>query len=485
MSTHSKDSAGKTAMTIARTLTAAALAFTTACATAPDVKPTPVTAVAPRPAPQPASAQPALPPASKEGGPHEEFLAALAAFDAKDYEAARKGFEQVVEKAPQSHNAQFNLGLIAERQGRLADAQAAYEKVLSLDPNHQPSLLNLGRLYRLQDKFDVAISLYENALKAPGREHDVALLNNLTVAYRLAGRFELAEATARRVLSRSKDNPDAYKNLALIYYDQGQYRLAELVSANARKLAENDPGVYNNLGMIYLKLNDRPRALAQFQKAVSLDEKFAQGHLNIGAMALSYRDYTGAERSFSKAVELDPTSYEGYLYYGFALDGQKGRDPKKGLAAGEAFEKVLALRPEHPDAVCGAGWAYAADRAGWDKALGFFERCKAQQSLTPQDRQMIDAKIQGIQAMKKSGQLQPAAEQKKEAAPAPSGDSSLLDKVSEEAAREEGAPPEGVADPAAAEPTPGQEQAPAAAPESAASENAAPEASPPAPSPVP
>ncbi len=194
---------------------------------------------------------------------------------------------------PQSLNAQFNLGLIAERQGRLADAQAAYEQVLAKDPNHPPTLLNLGRLYRLQDKFDDAIRLYEKALKAPGHEHDVALLNNLTVAYRLAGKFDLAEATARRVLARSKDNPEAYKNLALIYYDQGQYRLAEVVSANARKLAENDPGVYNNLGMIYLKLNDRPRALAQFQKAVSLDEKFAPGHLNIGAMALAYRDYAG------------------------------------------------------------------------------------------------------------------------------------------------------------------------------------------------
>ncbi|WP_224248968.1 tetratricopeptide repeat protein [Hyalangium gracile] len=441
-------------MTIARTFAAAALAFTTACAKAPQVKPSPVTEVAPRPSPTQVAAQPSSPAASpsaapssgaNESGTHQLFVSALASFDAGDYDAARKGFEEVVAKAPQSLNAQFNLGLIAERQGRLADAQAAYEKVLSVDANHQPSLLNLGRLYRLQDQFESAINLYEKALKTPGREHDVALLNNLTVAYRLAGKFEQAEATARRVLARSKDNPEAYKNLALIYYDQGQYRLAEVVSANARKLAESDPGVYNNLGMIYLKLNDRSRALAQFQKAVSLDQKFAPGHLNIGAMALAYRDYLGAERSFAKAVELDPTSYEGHLYYAYALDGQKGRDPKKGLAAGEAFEKVLTLRPEQPDAVCGAGWAYAADRGGWDKALGFLERCKGLQSTSDQDKQMIEAKLQGIAAMKKSGAQQPADEERKEATPAQGGDGSLLDKVSEDAARQEGTPPEEVA----------------------------------------
>ena len=490
MRTHSKTLPGKTVMTIARTFAAAALAFTTACATAPQIKPAPVAEVAPRPTPAQAqanaNAQKAPPAAPGDGGAYELFMSALASFDSGDYDAARKGFEQVVEKAPQSLNAQFNLGLIAERQGRLADAQAAYEKVLFLDQDHQPSLLNLGRLYRLQDKFAQAISLYEKALKVPGREHDVALLNNLTVAYRLAGKFELAEATARRVLARSKDNPDAYKNLALVYYDQGQYRLAELVSGNARKLAESDPGVYNNLGMIYLKLNDRPRALAQFQKAVSLDAKFAPGHMNIGAMALTYRDYTGAERAFAQAMALDPLSYEGQLYYAYALDGQKGRDPKKGLAAGEAFEKVLSMRPDHPDAICGAGWAYASDRAGWDKSLAFLARCKGLQTTSAQDRQLIDAKVQGLQAMQKSGQLQPAAE-KKEAAPAQGGDGSkLLDKVSEDAAREEGPAPEEPAPGAEAtpaEPAPGT-GTPAAAPETSAPSPAAPGVAP-APSPSP
>ncbi|MDC0707206.1 tetratricopeptide repeat protein [Stigmatella sp. ncwal1] len=466
MRTHSKAPAGKTAMTLTRSFTTAALVFTTACATTSQVKPAAAEAPSPRPVPVATSEVPSAPPAPHDdSGPQALFLSALEAFDAGDYDRARKGFEQVVESSPQSLNAQFNLGLIAERQGRLADAQAAYEKVLGREPGHQPSLLNLGRLYRVQEKFAEAIRLYEGALAAPGHAHDVALLNNLTVAYRLAGQFEQAEATARRVLARSKDNPEAYKNLALVYYDQGQYRLAELVSANARKLAENDPGVYNNLGMIYLKLNERPRALAQFQKAVSLNDQFAPGYLNIGAMSLAYRDYAGAERAFARAVELDPTSYESHLYYAFALDGQKGSDAKRGLAAGEAFEKVLAMRPEHPEAVCGAGWAYAADRAGWQKALGYLDRCKALQATTPQDRQMIDTKVQGIQAMLKSGQPQPAAaEAKKEGAQGK--DSSLLDKVSDEAAREEGTPAEEAppADEAAsAEPAPAQE-APAAPP---------------------
>jgi tetratricopeptide (TPR) repeat protein len=451
-------------MAFRRTLAAATLALTAACATTSQVKPAPTATAkqapaapaqaAPAPALQ-ATPEPARPSNAKEREARERFAEAVAAFDAGDYARAEEGFRKVLELAPQSLNSQFNLGYIAERQGRLADAQAAYEKVRFLEPGHVPTLLNLGRLYRLQEKYAEAISLYEEGLKVRGREHDASLLNNLTVAYRLAGKHEQAEATARRVLARHPDDAEAYKNLALVYYDQGKYRLAELVLANARKLDEKDPGIYNNLGMIYLKLDDRARALAQFQKAVSLDERFAPGHLNIGALALAWRDYAGAERSFSKAVELEPGSREAWLYYAYALDGQKGREPQKGLKAGEAFEKVLALRADQPEALCGAGWAYAVEKAGWDKAEGFLARCKDLGTTSAQDKQMIDAKLQGIAAMRKNGQPQPAAtpEEKTPNPEAVGGSGSLLDKVSDQAAQQEGVP--------AQETAPAQDAAPA------------------------
>jgi tetratricopeptide (TPR) repeat protein len=460
-------------MSFRRTLATAALALTSACATTQQLKSTPV-AETPVPAPGPSAAQAPVPapsqgaapaqasaPAPVESAPapvpaperdpkalkraeaRQLFAQAIAAFDAGDFAAAEKGFREVMEKAPQSLNAQFNLGVIAERQGRLEDAQAAYEKVRFLDQGHVPTLLNLGRIYRQQEKYAEAIALYEAGLKSPGRAHEATLLNNLATAYRLAGKYELAEDSARRVLARSPDNTEAYKNLALVYYAQERYRLAELVLANARKLNDKDPGIYNNLGLIFLKQEDRARALAQFQKAVQLDERFAPGHLNLGALALAWRDYAGAERAFSRVVELEPASQEGWLYYAWALDGQKGRDPQKALAAGGAFEKVLTLKAEHPAAVCGAAWAYAADRTGWDKAVDFLQRCKALQSTSAEERQLIDNKLQGIEAMRKSGQLQPAAEpEEKKPVPAAEGGESLLQKVSGEAAQQEGVPAE-------------------------------------------
>ncbi|AKQ66663.1 Tetratricopeptide repeat family [Myxococcus hansupus] len=403
--------AGKTQMNWFRSMLVGSLAFTAACASGPQKKPSSLPETAPPAAQQPAPVQqkPAAPPQAPPGSAEEAFATALRSYEAGDLDAARKGFESVVDALPQSLNAQFNLGVIAERQGRPDDARVAYEKVLLLDPAHVPAVVNLGVMYREQGRVDESVALFERALKVPGREYDASLLNSLSITYRVAGKLDESEAAARRVLVRNKDNPGAYKNLAHVAYAREKYRLAELLAGTARKHAENDASLYNLLGMVYLKLDDRARALSQFQKAVSLDAKFLPGYLNLGALALSYRDYAGAERSFGKAVELEPGSPDAALYLAWALDGQKGRDPKKGIAAGEVFEKVLATRKDLPEAVCGAGWAYASDRAGWEKAIAFLDRCKALETTTDTDKQMITAKVSGLQNMLKAPAPAPAA----------------------------------------------------------------------------
>lgn len=423
-----------------------AFAFTTACATGP--RPTPVAMNAVE---KPAITVPAAPPPTAEKGDADgQFAEALKAYEAGDLDAARKGFEEVVNQQPKALNARFNLGVIAEKQGRPADARVAYEQVLALDPAHTPSVMNLGLMHRHAGQLDEALALYTKALQTPGHEHDEPVLNALAATYRLAGKLDEAEATGRRVLARSKDNPEAYKTLALVAYDRGQYRLAELLVVNARKVAQDDPAISNTLGMIYLKMDDRPRALAQFQKAVSLDDTFAPGHLNLGALALSYRDYAGAEKAFTKALSLEPDGLEGQLYLAYALDGQKGLDPKKGVAAGEAFEKVLARAADKPEAVCGAGWAYATERAAFEKAIAFLDRCKELSSTTEQDKQLITAKVNGLQNMLKNPPPAPApaataeaegeGEEKKDAAATGGAGSSVMNQLPQDTRAPEAAP---------------------------------------------
>jgi tetratricopeptide (TPR) repeat protein len=324
------------------------------CRTAPTLKPSA------SPAP---SAAPVAPVAAATGA-EELFAQAQASFDQGDYARAKTLFAKVLERAPESANTDYNIGLISEREGNLQEAQAAYRAALEIDAHHRPSLLNLGRVYR--------------ELK----------------------QYPKAEATLRVVLAEDSNNLAAHRTLMLVFADQGLYGLAELVGANGMKIDDRDPGLHNNQGLVYLKMGDRQLALQEFRKAVSLDDRFAEAYTNLGALALEYRDYANAEKYLSQALALAPRSYLNHLYYAFALDGQKNASAGKDVAAAAEYEKALEIHRD-PEAVCGAGWAYSSRKETRSKAIDYLTQCKALAKTGAKDRQKIDAKLVALQAVGK------------------------------------------------------------------------------------
>lgn len=390
----------------------------------------------------------------------EHEYAGVQALKAGDRATAKERFAKALEKNPQLVTANYNMAFLAQQDGDLDGAARGYQAVLAVDPDHEPALLNLGKVYRDQMKYEEGTALFEKAVEK--KPHDVTLLNNLSVFYRLSKRYDDAIATARKLLSRTKDNADAYKNLALIAYDQGNIPLAKTISENALKLEEKlakekggkvDPGVYNNLGLVYLKLGQRRTALAQFRKAVEQDENFAPGHANIGAMALSYRDYETAAKSFETVTRLEPTNATAWLNLGWAYEGFRTPDGMhKTKEAVTAFEKVLSLVKDQPDAIYGIAKAYAGELKDLPKARSFYERYlaladaplreKAQREL-----QMVNQRIEaGLQAQQMREEMERKQREEEERRrqeameKAKQGGESMLDKVASENEEAEVAP---------------------------------------------
>ncbi|HXN40365.1 MAG TPA: tetratricopeptide repeat protein [Myxococcaceae bacterium] len=300
---------------------------------------------------------PAAPPAAATASPVNEksaeqlFSEGAAAYQSGRDEDARLLFTKALERSSRMVNAQYNLGVIAEREGDRAQAAVEYQAALEIDNSHLPSILNLGRIELLDGEYEKAIALFESGLKQPTKEHELALLNNLGAAYRLAKNYAKAESTSRAVLSKHGENVNALKNLALVFYAQSRYRLAELVETSAAKINPKDPGVHNDLGLVHLKLGQPARAVGEFRHALELDPKFEVAHRNLGALALAYRDYPTAQKSFAALVSLTPESYEAHLDYAYALQDGQGLDPSKGMEAAAEFEKALAIQPspDQPD----------------------------------------------------------------------------------------------------------------------------------------
>jgi len=343
-------------------------------------------------------AQVAPPPANEVPAPPEEksadqlFAEATAAYESGRDEDARSLFTQALKRNPTLVNAQYNLGVIAERQGEVEQARTAYQAALKIEPSHAPSALNLGRICLSNGELDPAIDLFEASIRQPAKEYELPLLNNLAAAYRMAHKYAKAEATSRAVLAKRTDDVDALKNLALVYYEQGRYRLAQLVGVTAEKIAPNDPGIHNDLGLVYLKLDQRAHALEEFRRALALEPRFASAHRNLGVLALAYRDYPTAQKSFAELVSLEPRSYEAHLGFGYALQGQLVRDPSKAQAAASEFEKALELKPDNADAICGAGWSYSEDPENWNKAVAYLDKCRSSPATAASERRDAEAR---------------------------------------------------------------------------------------------
>jgi CHAT domain-containing protein len=142
-----------------------------------------------------------------------------------------------------------NLGMIYYDQGRYEEAQLlitrAYEERLRrVGPEHQNTLVSqvaLGALHMAQQRYDEAERILTDAARtserALGAEHEWTLgtLSNLGVLYRRMRRFAEAEQLLQRVLSKRlaaqrADHPDTLYSLdvlGLLYKEQGRFADAE------------------------------------------------------------------------------------------------------------------------------------------------------------------------------------------------------------------------------------------------------------------
>lgn len=167
-------------------------------------------------------------------------------------------------------------------------------------------------------------------------------------ALRRAGRDREAEAAYERLLARYPDLPDSWYNLALLQRRAGRFEAA----------------------------------LASYQQA--LDRRVSgpeEVHLNRGVIfADDLRRPDAAERELDEALRLNPRYVPALLNLG-NLHEDRGRK----AAALEAYGRILALDPDHPEALSRTAGLTAAASAD-DPMIPRLSRRLARPDLSPPDR---------------------------------------------------------------------------------------------------
>jgi tetratricopeptide (TPR) repeat protein/peroxiredoxin len=162
---------------------------------------------------------------------------------------ARQCFERAI-KMTASYpdtlpNAWNNLGLLATREGRTAEAIPYFQAALKLSPDHLVALDNLGNAYRQQKLWDEA-------------------RRTLTHAVAVGPRDAEANYSLGMVFAQLNDSERAY------YYLQRALTLRPVY-----------PEALNNLGILYLHTERRDQAVASFEQCIRLAPAFDQSYLNL------------------------------------------------------------------------------------------------------------------------------------------------------------------------------------------------------------
>jgi tetratricopeptide (TPR) repeat protein len=291
---------------------------------------------------------------------------------------AEAAYRKILALRPDIAEVCANLGLLLANQAKLDEAAVQFERAVALKPDLFQAHLTLGELLQAQGKLDQAAARFEQLL---------ALCPELAEAhYSLGGvlvrQGKLEEAAARfeRAAALRPDLAEAHNNLGIVRGRQGKLDQAVASFEQSLKLRPDYAEAHNNLGNVLREQRKLDQAAARFEQAVALRPDYAEAHNNLGNILREQGRHDEAVARYQQALALWPEYAEAHYNLGFTLREQGKLEP-----AAAHYQHALALRPDYPDAQLGLAACYLAEgdyERGWPLYEG---RLRVPGFVTPHD----------------------------------------------------------------------------------------------------
>ena len=185
----------------------------------------------------------------------------------------------------------------------------------------------------------------------PAAADSLYLLGNQALK---TGKIDRAKILFEQSLQANKKHAPTHCGLGHVYLAQDQNGKARKAFRNAEKYQRKMPEAYFGMGLVYAREKGQwVRAIDYFCRALAEKPDYveAQYHIGLTHLNLMNRD---AIRAFEQVVEMDPDHPDAYYRLGFMYE----YDLLKKDGAIEYYEKQLAVNPAHKDAMWRLGQLY-------------------------------------------------------------------------------------------------------------------------------
>ncbi|XP_048239514.1 protein O-mannosyl-transferase TMTC2-like isoform X3 [Haliotis rufescens] len=273
----------------------------------------------------------------------------------KRFHEALESYQRAIHYRPKLSMAHLNLGILTAQFGQNENAAKIYRHCADLDTSglkdprlHEATkiscLYNLGRLYTEEERYQEALSVYEEALKRrPSHYAPQSLYNmmaGISEVYSKMGDLVTAERWYRKALKSKPDHVPAHLTIAKLLQKKKQYEEAEKWFKKASAIDSKDASIDHHYAQFLTEtgrhieaevryrlalskttpdfelLFNAANAFRQnsrdldaeglYRKAVILKPELPSAHMNLGAILHINGKLAEAERSYLSALKLKP-----------------------------------------------------------------------------------------------------------------------------------------------------------------------------------
>ena len=280
-------------------------------------------------------------PSERAGGvPAEALEEGLRHHEAGRLAEAEAAYRRILASCPEHAGALHLLGVIAFQSGRADLAAAHIARAVAIDPAVAPYHCNLGNALAALGRRDEAIAAFQAALRL--RPESPEINSNLGTALKDAGRLEEAIAHYRQALRLKPDLPEVCYNLANALLEAGDGREAEMRYREALRLRPAYPDAVFNLGNALVSLCRPREAEAAYRSALALRGDHAESHNNLGAVLQDLGRLKDAESCYRAGIALNPRYAEAQFNLGCV---HQAHDRSADAVA--CYRRTLELQPDH------------------------------------------------------------------------------------------------------------------------------------------
>ncbi|MFX0053275.1 MAG: tetratricopeptide repeat protein, partial [Candidatus Hermodarchaeota archaeon] len=210
--------------------------------------------------------------------PDPGLLLGQTLLDKKEYNRSISVYKEILSRFPQSHHAQYGLGVAYHANEEWLKALEEYQKAIPLFRYEKPPqslFVNMGRVLKNLKRNKEAIDALYQAKKYGKPTLEIALLH------------------------------------AELFLEINRPDRAKRALEDGIRLDKNNPVIPFYLGLTLLQLKDISQAKENFQKAIELDPDFHESKLQLSRIAIQERDFNTAYALANEVAAADPNHIPG------------------------------------------------------------------------------------------------------------------------------------------------------------------------------